>query len=221
MASRLQKASLWAALTLGLAGCGASIEGGLEITLVLALEPVPARLANGAHAVVEVEEGYLTTWSVELVACETVKHGVSAPTVIAEPAIEALASSTDAESLRAHGTFRPAPGAYCAARVFVRAADEDAADVGETAMLGVTLAWSGTADGERWSARTSAAYGHDVHFAEPVSVAADERWTLTLRRSPAEWLEGVDLLCGDPDALGRTLVAAALDGASATLEPAP
>lgn len=97
---------------------------------------------------VRLTRGYLTVYSVELVACATQTargpaHDISSPTKLAIPHVLRLMRADD-EPLSV-GTLEPPPGDYCTARLVLEPADGDARELPEDVdMVGKTVHLEGT-----------------------------------------------------------------------------
>lgn len=183
---------------------------------------------------VTLSTAYLTLSSLELVACEQARaaaplawtsvawaHGTSTPTLLASPFVNGLERPDLEPAL--WGVVKPPPGTYCALRVTLAPADEDAAGLpANHAVVGQTL-WL---QGSWWSEEQAEPIPLEVRVSL-VGVATlplpNGPWILTgeeslptfrLKLAYDQWLENVPLEGGDPDVLAVSLFQAVLDSLS-------
>ncbi|MFM7203937.1 MAG: hypothetical protein ACKO6N_24415 [Myxococcota bacterium] len=185
---------------------------------------------------ITLDAAYVTLSSLELVACELAArvrptawrsvvwaHGTSTPTLLASPFVNGL-ERPDLEPASL-GLLKPPPGSYCALRVTLAPADEDAAGLpANKAVVGQTLWLQGSWRKDSESTSTplevrSALVGTTLLSLPhaPWELTGEEPLpALRLRLAYDQWMDNVPLEIGDPDVLAVSLLTAILD--SLTLE---
>ncbi|QDG53079.1 hypothetical protein FIV42_20720 [Persicimonas caeni] len=224
------------------AGQGEQVEQGASADAVI---------VNDLGFEVRVDAAYLVTDTVTLLACDEVDdprdlpgfslrtltrallpsahaHGPTTPTRLGTPHVEALvgASSRSSHPWRI-GEFLPPPGDYCAVRLDVRAADDDAIGLpADVDMVGRTLYVRGTylapdedAPNENapkpFELATGAAFDIELDKVASTTGAAAP-WSfprsgaktgrVILNKNMAAWFEGVDFTDADPEQTARAVL---------------
>jgi hypothetical protein len=202
-----------------LAACSSETQRGIEVRLLS--EPgelsTPATVRTLNDAVVRLDALSWTYTEVELVPCTTLSrraydwlvpnaqaHGASTATRLSAPVVQSLGSREPA----VFGVLRPPAARYCALKVTLAAADEDAAGLSQNpSMLAKSLdvrgAFGDAAPSLRDFASSTSASAHasvplDLDLeSEPRDVA------LALTRDPAGWFTHLDPEAGPGPALSE------------------
>ncbi len=220
----------FATLAAWAAGCSASTTPGIQVAVVLDAPSSP-RVTDVSRVIqtnrgfsVALTRGYLSTATIELIACSTTAtfwnpfaihaayaHTTGSPTRLGVPIVESLIAA--APGRVPVGDLRPPAGAYCRARLTLAPADGDALGLpSDTDMVGKTFLAVGTyarAGQEERPFSMSSAASLDVETAFPsTTLSSDERRTSSLRVTKVadHWFDNIDCEQGDENENVQTVL---------------
>jgi hypothetical protein len=206
-------------------------DDGIEVAVLLEPPPGPPlegserRFTSDLGYRIRLTRGYLSSQSVELVACagaarrrsfswirEAQAHGVSTPTRLGFGRVDSLlAPPGGAVSL---GTLAPPPGSYCELTLGLRVADADAegfpSDVdmmGKTLFVGGFYTVPGGVEEVAFEGETTASAAAKAVLG-PLALSGDgvRQATLLLSLATERWFDGADLAALSKEQIGRAVL---------------
>jgi hypothetical protein len=203
---------------------------GIEVTVVLETPPGPLVLGGERKFTsdlgyqIRLTRGYLSSQSVDLVACagaarprsfswirEAHAHGASTSTRLGFGRVDSLLAPPGATGL---GILAPPPGSYCELTLGLRMADADAeglpADVdmvGKTIFVGGFYTPPGGGEEVAFEGETTANAAAKASLG-PLALSGDgvRRVTLALSLATERWFDGADLAALSKEQIGRAVL---------------
>ncbi|WP_205633658.1 hypothetical protein [Labilithrix luteola] len=215
-----------------LGGCSSSSTEGITVSVDIEAPAEPpasasTRLFESDRGLrIVLTRGYLTTGSVEILACsaapssrawwqpfrmrEVHAHVVGSPTLLGVPNVESLLAAS--ETTTRAGELHPPPGSYCKVKQTILAADGDAIGLpADGSMLGKSMLVEGTYQADGSSPRAfqlSSTASFDVELTIPeTKLSTDGRRAarVLLVKTDAHWFDGVDFDADESESATRVL----------------
>jgi hypothetical protein len=203
---------------------------GIEVTVILEAPPGPPlegserRFTSDLGYQIRLTRGYLSSQSVELVACagaarpwsfswirEAHAHGASSSTRLGFGRVDSLLAPPGAVGL---GMLAPPPGSYCELTLGLRVADADAEGlpagvdmVGKTILVGGFYTAPGGGEEVAFEGETTASAAAKAALG-PLSLSGDgvRQATLAVSLATERWFDGADLATLSKEQIGRAVL---------------